>query len=154
MSRFYLAGHLPAMTSGILLSFSSLAAQAGGLGSIGTADAEVKSGRTTAGIFCPALDATVPQSLASQIDCDDEGTAQPAVADNRIENRGLFGFLPASGPIRDFEDSEDNEDDPQPVARNDPAPAPQAEPEPAPEPEPEPEPEEEVPPAMDMNGGD
>lgn len=124
MTIYHAAGRLPAITTGLLMSMS-LSAHAGGAGS-GVADAEVRNGRATAGIYCPAIDATVTQSLASQIDCDGGAAAQPAVANDRIENRRgfRFPFLPPSDPIREFDETIENEldDNPQQVAQNDPDP--------------------------------
>ena len=68
---------------------------AGGLGSAGVADAQVRQHAAAEGIWCPTLEAWIPDELFAQMDCSETNVARPAVANNRITNRsgllGLFG---------------------------------------------------------------
>ncbi len=96
------------------------AVSAGGYGTAGVSDANVGQQVAQGGIWCPALEATISETLYTQMDC--EGGPRDAVAGERITNerRGLFGIFGAHEPRPSVQN---DDDDPAPrVTRNQPTP--------------------------------
>lgn len=97
------------VAAGTLLASPSIAI-AGGYGSAGVADAEVKQYAAQSGIWCQSLEANIPESLFAEMDCNETGVARSAVAGERVTNtrtRGLFG-LPAHEPRSRTEPQDDS----------------------------------------------
>lgn len=106
MIRLHNSSHLFA----VVLALWPLSGSAGEFGSAAVQDAVVGNQVASAGIWCPALEATIPQTLYAEMDCSETDTARSAVADDRVTNDpGFLGFL---GPHERQGGTEDDGDGP------------------------------------------
>ena len=90
MIRLRNSGHLFVVG----LALWPVSGSAGEYGSAAVRDAVVGNQVASAGIWCPALEATIPENLYVEMDCSETDMARSAVANDRVTNdSGLLGLL-------------------------------------------------------------